>query len=308
MLKKVRDFIKKTIKIYNSFNINIDHLKINQGIILSKFNNRSTFSQLSDYEFKVFSQWGEDGIIQFLISELDIINKNFIEFGVEDFSESNCRFLMMKDNWSGYILDGSENNIESLKKQYYFWKFNLRAKSAFIDASNVNDLLQESGFKKDLGILSIDLDGNDYFILKSINTFMPAILICEFNSLFGSKRELTVPYNPKFIRREAHSSCLYYGASLPAIISIAEKKGFTFIGTNNSSCNAFFVRNDLMTDKLCELARNFVFKESLYRESRDSANNLTYVSGDNRLDLLHGMPLLDLNTGKIETISKNFKL
>src|SRR5688572_4954960 len=93
----------------------LDDIKINQGRILSELNARKQASPLDAYEFKVFSQWGEDGIIQFLTSSLQIKNRTFIEFGVEDFFESNCRFLLMKDNWSGFVMDGSARNIERLR-------------------------------------------------------------------------------------------------------------------------------------------------------------------------------------------------
>ena len=91
----------------------LDAIKINQGRILSALNAQKKSSRLIDYEFRVFSQWGEDGIIQFLVSNLNIKNKTFIEFGVEDFSESNCRFLLMKDNWSGFVIDGSMKKHKS---------------------------------------------------------------------------------------------------------------------------------------------------------------------------------------------------
>ena len=80
-----------------------DEIKINQGVILAQFNLHKRSTNIQDYEFKVFSQWGEDGILQHLTSVIEIPQKTFIEFGVEDFSESNCRFLLMKDNWRGFV-------------------------------------------------------------------------------------------------------------------------------------------------------------------------------------------------------------
>ena len=80
----------------------LDEIKINQGRLLSEQNQHRNISSLEECEFKIFSQWGEDGIIQYLISKIDIRNRTFIEFGVEDFHESNCRYLMMKDNWRGF--------------------------------------------------------------------------------------------------------------------------------------------------------------------------------------------------------------
>src|ERR1700722_14178494 len=81
---------------------NAEQSLINQGVTLAALNAGKKISSLHEVEFKIFSQWGEDGIIQYLTQNIEIPNKTFIEFGVEDFSESNCRYLMMKDNWSGF--------------------------------------------------------------------------------------------------------------------------------------------------------------------------------------------------------------
>ena len=93
-----------------------DSIKISQGKVLSKLNKNKISKDIQDYEFKIFSQWGEDGIIQKIIDSIEIKNKTFIEFGVGNFLESNCRFLMMHNNWSGFVIDSSEKMIEMLKK------------------------------------------------------------------------------------------------------------------------------------------------------------------------------------------------
>jgi hypothetical protein len=129
----------------------LDEIKINQGMILSHLNNDKTSRDLKDYEFKVFSQCGEDGIIQHLVDSIAIKNKTFIEFGVEDFNESNCRFLLMKDNWKGFVIDGSRANIDELKRSYFYWKYQLESIEAFITKDNINELLAKSGFEREVG-------------------------------------------------------------------------------------------------------------------------------------------------------------
>src|ERR1700722_18223181 len=99
----------------------LEQVKLNQGKLLSRANLSLNSTSLQDYEFKVFSQWGEDGIIQKLISSVEIKSKTFIEFGVEDFTESNCRFLMTNNNWSGFIIDGSTANITKVKASHFYW-------------------------------------------------------------------------------------------------------------------------------------------------------------------------------------------
>jgi hypothetical protein len=122
----------------------------------------AVIDHLYDVEFKVFSQWGDDGIIQYLIRNLDIPNKTFVEFGVENYTESNTRFLLINNNWSGLVMDGSSENISYIKNDEIYWQYDLQAKHAFIDVDNVNDLISCAGFSEELGLLHIDIDGNDY--------------------------------------------------------------------------------------------------------------------------------------------------
>ena len=135
-------------------------------------------------------------------------------------AESNCRFLMMKDNWRGYVMEGSEALIEALKASHYYWKFYLNAQRAFITRDNIAALLERSGFDKDLGLLSIDIDGMDYWIAQELTHWKPRILIMEYNAVFGATRAITVPYAADFNRTAAHPSNLYYGASLKALCKL----------------------------------------------------------------------------------------
>jgi len=138
---------------------------------------------LADAEFRVYSQWGEDGIIEWLVTQVAVPNNRFIEIGVDNFTEANCRFLMHNRNWKGLIFDGNENYMSGLRKDRMFWMYDLTAKGAFITAENINELILEAGFAGPLGILSIDIDGNDYWVWKAINVVDPAIVICEFNAI-----------------------------------------------------------------------------------------------------------------------------
>lgn len=273
-------------------------MKINQGRILSELNARKPVSSLEAYEFKVFSQWGEDGIIQFLTSNLSIRNRTFIEFGVEDFFESNCRFLLMKDNWNGFVMDGSARNIDRLRSSYFYWRYALQSRVAFVTRENVNALLEESGFDKELGILSLDVDGVDYHILAALQSWKPSILIVEYNAVFGSSRAVSVPYAPDFSRTSQHYSNLYFGASLPAFLHAANQRGYAFVGANGAGNNAFFVRRDLLNSVVKEVALSDGFRESYFRESRDASGQLTYCTGSARRQLIAEMPLIDVVSGE----------
>jgi len=282
--------------------VRVDEIKMSQGLMLSESMAAKESKHLKDYEFKVFSQWGEDGIIQRLTSVLEIENKTFIEFGVEDFFESNCRYLMMKDNWIGFVIDGSASNIDRLKEAQFYWRYDLTALNSFITRENINELLAKSGFGEDLGILSIDLDGIDYYVLESVSFFKPRILICEYNAVFGSTRKISVPYDAGFVGRAKHYSTLYFGASLGAITQLAQQKGYSLVGTNTNGCNAFFVRNDLVNARLEVLTPEQAFTASKFRSSRDEKGNLSYVSGDARLALIKGLPVFNVETELVEPL------
>ncbi len=279
----------------------MDELKINQGLILSQLNSMRAVRHpvsLTDYQFKVFSQWGEDGIIQFLVSNLEIRNKTFIEFGVEDFFESNCRFLMMKDNWAGFVIDGSIKNIDRLKSSYFYWQYSLQARASFITRDNINSILEESGFDKDLGILSVDIDGVDYYVLEALADWTPSILIVEYNGIFGTDRPVSVPYQADFSRGRRHYSNLYYGANLPAFMYLAQKRNYAFVGVNNAGSNAFFVRKNLLNDKIREVDFQSNYSDSTFRESRDLNGDLTFLSGLARRQPIGDLPVVDVKTGE----------
>jgi hypothetical protein len=178
----------------------------------------------------------------------------------------------------------------------------LQTLTAFVTRENINELLAKSGFDEDVGILSIDLDGNDYHVFHAIKDFRPRILICEFNAVFGPVRKISIPYSPDFARSRAHYSYLYYGASLSAITRLANEKGYSLVGTNSASCNAFFVRDDLLNEKIPVLEVQAAFSASSTRESRNNQDELSYLSGEDRLVAIQGLPVLNIESGLIEPI------
>ncbi len=273
------------------------------GSMLSKQQWLMNSTNINDYEFKIFSQWGDDGIIQYLIKNIDIQNNTFIEFGVENYDESNTRFLMMNNNWSGFIMDASFKSINRLRRRRWYWKYTLKHKSAFLDTENVNQLLSESGFSN-IGLLSIDIDGNDYFILKNLDLskLNPSIIIVEYNSVFGSTRAITVPYRKDFVRTKAHYSNLFFGASLSALNEVASAKGYALVGCTLAGNNAFFIRKDLLNEKVKGLAVQKGFKESKFRESRDRDYSLSFLSGNDRLEEIKGLEVLNVLTNQIEVL------
>jgi hypothetical protein len=263
---------------------------------------RSSIVSLRDVEFKVFSQFGDDGIIQWLTHNLDIPNRTFVEFGVEDYRESNTRFLLMNDNWSGMVIDGSPANVSKIVNAEYFWRYQLIAKAVFIDRENINALLSTSGMEPELGILSVDLDGNDYWIWEAISGVSPIILILEYNSVFGIDRAITVPYDPGFQRNKAHHSNLYWGSSLRALYELCARKGYALVGCNSAGNNAYFVRHNKLNAIVREVPIVSAYVASKFRESRDPAGRLTYLGGADRIAPIRGLPVVNVIENKTETL------
>lgn len=256
-----------------------------------------------EVEYSVFSQWGEDGILDWLISKLPNIPRSFVEFGVETYTEANTRFLLLLRNWRGLIIDGSKANIEEVKKQDIFWRYNLTARCSFITAENINSLIEEAKFKGEIGVLSIDIDGNDYWVWKAIEIIIPAIVIIEYNAVFGDLHQLTVPYRPDFSRSKAHFSNLYFGASLQALIQLGKSKGYKFIGTCSAGVNAFFLRDDL-TSEISGFIDDYFGYPSVFRESRDRLGRLSFLNGNKRMEEISNMPIVDLSNNCIITLQE----
>jgi hypothetical protein len=164
-------------------------------------------------------------------------------------------------------------------------------------------LLSESGFSN-IGLLHIDLDGNDYFILESLDLskLNPSIIVMEYNFLFGKERAITTPYDPKFERRVAHFSNLYFGASLAALVHGASRKGYSLVGCNFGGNNAYFVRNDLLNDRIKKQEISVAFKAGKFRQGRDRNYQLMYLSAQRELELIKGLPVINVLTGVSEAL------
>lgn len=240
---------------------------------------------LADVEFQVYSQFGEDGIIEWLVGKLDLENRSFVEFGVENYLEANTRFLLLNRNWTGLVLDGNPRNMEMLRSTATYWRNDIQAQAAFITVENIKELIQRNGFFGPLGILSIDLDGNDYWILKELDGLRPDILILECNPVFGDRHAVTVPYDPKFERFRSHHSGLLFGASIAAMRDLAESRGYEFLGTCSNGLNAFFVRSDLAPRIAGKIMRR-IARPAIHRDSRSLDGKLSFVRGKDRFDLI----------------------
>ena len=250
--------------------------------------------RLEDHAFRAFSQFGEDGVIQFLTRVVPVPSKTFVEFGVESYREANTRFLLVKDGWAGLVLDGDEGNIQTIRDDPIYWLHNLKARCAMVTRENIDAILREEGIGENLGLLSVDIDGVDWWVWEAITTPKPAIVAAEYNHRFGPDASVTVPYRPDFDRTKAHHSLCYFGASLRALERLGKRKGYDLVGTA-SGLNAFFVRRDLRPDSLPARSVEEAFVDGGFCEYHDENGMRHRVGVDEQRRLVLSMPLVTVN-------------
>ena len=257
-------------------------------------------ASLQDVEFKVTSQWGEDGIVDWLIERANIPPEfhTFIEFGVENYRESNTRFLLQNRNWRGFIMDGGSSMVRTAIADGLYSKYSLAARQVFITRENINTLLAGSGLGAEIGLLSVDLDGNDYWIWEAIDAVSPIICICEYNAVFGDLHPISVPYDPNFFLTSAHYSHLYWGASIAAVRSLASKKGYRFVGTTLAGNDAFFVREDFARKFVDESILQIQAHPQVARYSLDQSGKMACIDVMARPALIKDMQVVISVTGE----------
>lgn len=260
-------------------------------------------TDLASTEFRVFSQNGEDGILEWLVAKLPMIPHTFIEFGVENYLESNTRFLLMNRNWRGLVIDGSKENIDFIKNQSLYWQHDLTAVSSFITAENINTIFKDNNFIGDIGILSVDIDGNDYWVWEAIDVINPAIVVVEYSAVLGDIYPLSIPYQADFYRFNAHYSGQYAGASIAAFNYLAEQKGYQLLGTNSTGVNAFYIRNDLFPI-LADLIENITIHPARFSDARNEQGQLTFLRGDQRKKLIENLPVVDVETSQKKILAQ----
>lgn len=202
--------------------------------------------RLLKYGYKVYSQQDEDGIIAEILHRLgDKVPKTFIEFGVENGLECNTLRLLM-DGWSGLWLEGDTNFVQQMNNSHAPWTSTAKLKlgHAFVTTKNVNELFTQHGMTGDIGLLSVDIDGNDIWVWQAITSVRPAIFISEYNATWAPPLSIAQPADEKIFWRGTN----YFGCSLAALTKVSAQKGYKLVGCNFSGANAFFVREDLVGD------------------------------------------------------------
>ena len=213
------------------------------------------------YGFKVYSQNDEDGIIEEIFNRIGTTNKIFVEFGVQNGLECNTHYLLHK-NWRGLWLEGSESCVKEILVRFLpvIRNEQLQCVHAFITRDNINDLISSAGVDDEIDLLSVDIDGNDYYVWQAINVVNPRVVVIEYNAKFPPNHVWKMAYNEKHVWD--NSDC--QGASLKALELLGRELGYRLVGTNLSGVNAFFVRQELAGNRFLDPPAS----EALYNPAR----------------------------------------
>lgn len=273
------------------------------GAIMAQKAARPTFRHLWDAEVPVYSQWGEDGILDYLCDFLDLARPRAVEFGAGNFLECNTRFLAEHRSAAVMAVDARPDLATTIASLRVNWCTTILPRQEWITPLTAPALLKEA--QAEFGavdIVSLDIDGNDYWVADSLPLDEVTIVVVEYNPLFGARYPLSVPRHDNFDRTQAHYSFLYYGASLRAFVTLLARRGLTFLGSNRAGNNAFFVRSSRLAGwplPVPDPRDLSPYTDWRCRESRDRSGNLDLRTGRERIDIMADLPLVDTVTGEV---------
>ncbi len=196
-----------------------------------------------DAGFRKYSEFEEDGILLYIFALIPPINRTCVEICAGNGRECNTANLIINHGWWGHLFDGNEQNVkagtEFFRRNKDTFLHPPRFTHAWITAENVNDLIEQSGVSGPVDLLSLDIDGMDYWVWKALSVIEPQVVVCETHNPIPPDKALTVPYDPDFVFESEH----YRGASLAAMCNLSREKGYRLIGTHRFGFNAFFMKD-----------------------------------------------------------------
>lgn len=232
-----------TLPIHRVFRIPIGNL--------NTFERRIAFIERTEY-----SQNGEDGIINAIFGMIGTTNNYFVEFGAEDGMQCNTRYLSKYKGWKGLLMDGADRPGTDVKQE-------------FITAENINQLFAKYNVPNEFDLLSIDIDGNDYWVWKAIDSrYTPRVVIMEYNACIPYAPPVTIPYDASF----SWDKTTYYGASLSAMESLGKSRGYALVATDRNGVNAFFVRNDLVSGNFVQRSGQELYHPAAFKGVQGKAH------------------------------------
>jgi len=208
--------------------------------------------RLSEVGFQAYSQTDEDGILLFIFSIIGARNKKCVEICAGNGIECNTANLIINHGWAGLLVDGNSSLVQRGQKFYRRHKATYIYPPIFvcswITRDNVNEVLQNNGYEGEIDLLSIDVDGLDYWLWDAIDVISPRVVVVEYQDIIGPEKAITVPYKDDFNAYEyptTRGMPNFCGASLHAFVKLGREKGYRLVGCSRYGVNAFFMHGGL---------------------------------------------------------------
>ncbi|MEO6000724.1 MAG: hypothetical protein ABIN89_28005 [Chitinophagaceae bacterium] len=256
---RVKNFIGSLITPpYHEQNNQVEQIQISNNYrLMKKSLTSSEMPAFRDVGFKVYSQFEEDGILLYIFSLIGTTNKRVVEICAGDGVQCMAANLIINHGWDGLLFEGdkhtAEQGIKFFASNHSTWLHPPIFKHAWLTCDNVNQLITDNGFAGEIDLLSLDIDGNDYYIMDAIHAIKPRVIVCETQNVIPGDQALTIPYQPDFNRMEnLHPD--YMGVSLLAMKKLLDKKGYRLIGSHRFGFNVFFMLNEIGKDYFPEVS------------------------------------------------------
>ena len=260
LVKSIIYYLKNLLKKpdFDSFNQQLQRIILNQYKTYSVEDKR-IYENLSESGFRCFSQFEEDGIILFILSSIGFKTRKVVEMCIGNGEECMAANLVINHGFQGFLFDGDADNIIHAKKFFNSKKDCILnfpyIKNSWITKENVNSLLRNSCGEVEVDLLSLDVDGNDYYIWEAISVINPRLCVFETHNVIPSDLSLTIPYKHDFNYEDGSSDeSDFRGVSLLAMKKLSALKGYRLIGSHQNGFNVFFLRNDIGQDFFPEVS------------------------------------------------------
>lgn len=244
-------------------------LQVAQRNIQQKYAAKNSDLRIEQTGFRVFSQYEEDGKLLFCLSQIGMTCKRFVEIGSDDGINSNAANLYFNFGFDGLFIDGNPIAVKRGKRFFskypHPWFYPPTFSCAMIKRENINEIISDAGFEGEIGLLSIDIDGNDYWVWDALKVVNPQVVIIETHNEFGMNN-LLVPYDPNYVYPGKHP--VYHGASPIAMQKLGKRKGYRLVGANEMGYNFIFVREDLVTEQLPEVTVESLLQHPSNKEAQ----------------------------------------
>lgn len=256
MLSKIKSVIRHSVNLLGSIEeANRKSYQIHRETLLQLILQQPRYAdnrRLCRHEFRVYSQSGQDGVIEEIFRRIGATSKVFVEFGVGAGGgmENNTTYLMAK-GWRGCWIESDAIACERIQRQMAFLiePGALKLLRARVTAENIAELFEQLNVPIEFDLLSIDIDSNDYWIWKSLSRYRPRVVVIEYNSFLPASADWVLKYDPDCRWKEMN---MEFGASLRALERVGKEIGYCLVGCELTGSDAFFVREDLVGGKFSD--------------------------------------------------------